>query len=987
MFPYASLRMSMSVDTAAAGPGHHRTPMMSFFFLFFINLHPTVDAQARKELELRYVIEEELAVGSQVADLTLDADLGQRFGKDAVGLLQFRFLSQPPCDIAVDESTGVVTTRGRIDRETICRDDDPCRFRLDVAVTPMTFFTIVKLSIEVADINDNDPEFHPSIVRHEMSEASQLGAGFALPRARDKDLGRNSVDRYELVSSTPDEEDCFELSLSKKLDGTTDVRLVLVRSLDREAKDLHRMKVFAYDGGLPVRSGSIDVEVVVTDANDNAPVFEYDSYEVGVVENIAQSTTVARVRASDRDIDRNGQVVHYFSPQTVESYGDVFAIDASTGEIQVVGVVDFESTPVYRLIVNAKDGGQDPLTSETMIVVRVKDANDNPPLIIINTLVASNTSVAKVVEGIEPGSFVAHILVSDADSGLNGLFNCSLDIEDQFQLRSTSDGEYMVFSKVSLDREQRELYSIQLTCMDGGQPPLSSTSSLDIGVVDINDHDPHFERSEYDVEVFENNYLGASLVQVTAKDDDSDRNARLVYRIPEDVSQYFEIDPLDGTIRAKDSLDRERIPSHLFYVYATDQGDPVRTGSALISLTVLDVNDEAPQFQSTSGPLSVPENRPAGTEVGVLSARDADDFPMNAFSFSFLPGGSLSDAFAIDRGSGRITTTRVLDREEREFYQLIAVVRDDHSPALSSTATVSIFVSDENDNVPTWVEPTWLEATPPVGRQAASPKSELTNITMIVVPSLAPAGTVLVRVKADDPDAGLNGQVVYSISGKDTCSEFFDVDSTSGRVTLTRDMIDCPDNVTLELNVTASDLGSPAKQSSARLRFLVQRSSTSPLPQDHHGSLAHLSFNLIIVLALSVAAGSGAILSILVVCFVMRNRNRRDTDSQKYNCRVEAIKAMKLKDSAVSDPKKSDLDRCFCSVQLMDSAGKGSERSPSSWKGSGDTSPGGYAMTRSMTGKEEVTSKPQSVAVLTRTGVGREVVITRTFEVTIDDFL
>lgn len=954
---------------------------MSFLFLFFSNLLP-VNGQAQKEL--RYVIQEELAVGSQVADLTLDADLGQRFGKDAVGLLRFRFLSQPPCDIGVEESTGIVTTRGRIDRETICKDDDLCRFRLDVAVTPMNFFTIVKLSIEVADINDNEPEFNPSRVRHEMSESSQLDAAFTIPRARDKDLRRNSVDRYELVSSTPDEEDCFELSLSKKLDGTTDVRLVLVRSLDRETRDLHHMKVLAYDGGLPPRSGSIEVEVVVTDANDNAPVFEYDSYEVGVVENIAQSTTVARVRASDRDIEKNGQVVHYFSSQTIESYGDVFAIDASTGEMQVVGVVDFESTPVYRLIVNAKDGGQDPLTSETMIVIRVKDANDNPPLIVINTLVAFNTNIAKVTEGIEPGSFVAHILVSDADSGLNGQFNCSLDVEDQFQLRSTSDGEYMILNKVSLDREQRELYRVQLTCMDGGQPPLASSSSLDIGVVDINDHDPRFEKTKYDEEVFENNYLGASLVQVTATDDDKGQNAQLLYKIPENVSQYFEIDSLDGTIRAKDSLDRERISFHHFYVYATDKGDPVRTGSALISLTVLDVNDEAPVFRSTSDSLSVPENRPAGTEVGVLSAQDADDYPLNAFSFSFLHGGSLSDAFAIDRLSGRITTTRILDREEREFYQLIAVVRDDNSLVLSSTATVSIFVYDENDNGPTWVEPSWLEPSPV--ERPSSLEPELNNITMIVIPSLAPAGIMLIRVRADDPDAGLNGQVVYSISGKDPCSELFDIDSSSGRVTLTMDMSDCADNVTLELNVTASDLGSPARQSSARLRFLIERSSPPPVPQDRHGSLAHLSFNLVVILALSVAAGSGAILSIIVIAFVMRNRTRRDLDSQKYNCRVEAIKAMNLND-ATCDPTKSDLDRCFRSVQLTDSTGKGSEQSHCSWKGNRAASPGGDAVTRGMTGKEEVTSKAESVAVLMKPEGRREAIVTRTFEVTRENCL
>ena len=100
----------------------------------------------------------------------------------------------------------------------------------------------------------------------------------------------------------------FTLQTQRKLDGSTDVQLVLKRALDRESRDLYKVKVVAYDGGSPPRSGSVEVKVVVTDANDNGPVFEYSSYEVTVAENIDVGTTVAKVTAFDADAGINAEV-------------------------------------------------------------------------------------------------------------------------------------------------------------------------------------------------------------------------------------------------------------------------------------------------------------------------------------------------------------------------------------------------------------------------------------------------------------------------------------------------------------------------------------------------------------------------------------------------------------------------------------------------------------------------------------------------------
>ena len=94
----------------------------------------------------------------------------------------------------------------------------------------------------------------------------------------------------------------------RKLDGSTDVQLILTSALDRESRDLYKVKVVAYDGGSPPRSGAVEVKVIVSDANDNGPLFEYSSYEVTVAENIAMGTTVAKVTAFDADAGINAQV-------------------------------------------------------------------------------------------------------------------------------------------------------------------------------------------------------------------------------------------------------------------------------------------------------------------------------------------------------------------------------------------------------------------------------------------------------------------------------------------------------------------------------------------------------------------------------------------------------------------------------------------------------------------------------------------------------
>jgi len=186
--------------------------------------------------ELHYTIPEELPVGHVIADIVTDARLAEHYPPEVVvgGELRFTLLTLPTMPVVVDESTGRLITSGRVDREEICTTSGmtssaPCRVRLDVAVHPVQYFRIVKVSVDVTDVNDNAPVFRPAAIVRDISEAASAGSGFVIPTARDADTAEFGVTKYLLTdvdgrAATADEP--FGLSISRKLDGSTEVRNV-----------------------------------------------------------------------------------------------------------------------------------------------------------------------------------------------------------------------------------------------------------------------------------------------------------------------------------------------------------------------------------------------------------------------------------------------------------------------------------------------------------------------------------------------------------------------------------------------------------------------------------------------------------------------------------------------------------------------------------------------------------------------------------------
>ena len=162
----------------------------------------------------------------------------------------------------------------------------------------------------------------------------------------------------------------------------------------------------AYDGGEPPRSGSLVIDVDVRDVNDNVPTFAGNAtFAATVDENVPIGTVIATLRAEDADSGPNAQISYRLSPETARDFGRTFGVRANTGELFTRAALDHESRADYALYVTASDratgtgndvivddGGGGSLSSQALVVVRVRDVNDNAPNIDVHVLPSSSTS-------------------------------------------------------------------------------------------------------------------------------------------------------------------------------------------------------------------------------------------------------------------------------------------------------------------------------------------------------------------------------------------------------------------------------------------------------------------------------------------------------------------------------------------------------------------------------------------------------------------
>ncbi|XP_061581281.1 protocadherin alpha-2-like isoform X32 [Cololabis saira] len=558
-----------------------------------------------------------------------------------------------------------------------------------------------RIDVKITDVNDNSPSFRENGITLNIPESSSAGERYLLPMANDADTGSNSVKGYKLSAN-----EYFSLDVQSSEQHSESAELILQKSLDREKKSTIHLILTAVDGGKPVRSGTLNIVVHVMDVNDNPPVFTQPLYKAHVIENALVDTSILSVSATDLDEGINSEITYSFIERGNFNPEDLFSINPDTGEITVVGKVDYEENPAYDIRIQARDKGTPSRSVHGKLLVEVIDVNDNIPEIVVTSL------MSPVKEDAELGTVVALVTVTDKDGGKNGQTDAKLLGLVPFKLKLNYKNYYSLTVDGPLDRESVSQYNVTIIATDEGYPSLSSTSILPVHISDVNDNAPLFSEPVINLHMKENSAGGATVSIITAIDSDVGGNAKVTYSLLNSYSKsipltsMININSETGDIVSLQSLDYEELKMLQFKVQATDSGVPPLSSNVTVNLFILDENDNNPTIltpYSEHGSViseSIPYSAEAGYFVAKIRAVDADS-GYNALLSYHLTEPKGNNLFRIGTSTGEIRTKRRMSDNDLKSHPLVVLVSDNGEPSLSATVSIDVMVVESTPDIQT----------------------------------------------------------------------------------------------------------------------------------------------------------------------------------------------------------------------------------------------------------------------------------------------
>uniref|UniRef100_A0A667ZZJ2 Cadherin EGF LAG seven-pass G-type receptor 1 n=1 Tax=Myripristis murdjan TaxID=586833 RepID=A0A667ZZJ2_9TELE len=677
----------------------------------------------------------------------------------------------------INSQTGSITTVQALDREV--KDTHVFKVTVTDNGNPKRFANSF-LTVTVSDTNDHGPVFEQTEYRVSIRENVEVGFEVMTIRATDGDAPSNANMIYKIINDD---------GINSVFEIDPRNGLVRIRERpDRETRAKYQLIVEANDQGKDPgpRSATATVHISVEDENDNYPQFSEKRYVVQVPENVAVNTKIIQVEATDKDEGNNAKVHYSIISGNIKGQ---FYIHSPTGVIDVINPLDYEMIREYNLRIKAQDGGRPPLINGTgMVVVQVVDVNDNAPMFV------STPFQATVLENVAIGYSVIHIQAIDADSGENARLEYRLtDTTPGFPFTINNSTGWITVS-IELDRETTEFYTFGVEARDHGIPVMTSSASISITVLDVNDNVPTFTEKIYSLKINEDALVGTSVLTVTAVD--RDVNSVVTYQISSgNTRNRFAITSQSGggliTLALPLDYKQERQ-----YVLTVTASDGTRYDTAQVFINVTDANTHRPVFQSANYQVMISEDRPVGSTVVVISATD-EDTGENA-RITYVMEDNVPQ-FKIDPDTGAITTQMEIDYEDQVSYTLAIIARDNGIPQKSDTTYVEIMILDANDNAPQF----------------------LRDMYQGTVLEDAPLLTSVLQISASDRDSGSNGRVSYTFQGGDDGDGDFTIETYSGIIRTNR-KLDRENVPVYNLKAFAVDKGFPPLKAPISIHIVVQ---------------------------------------------------------------------------------------------------------------------------------------------------------------------
>ncbi len=499
-----------------------------------------------------------------------------------------------------------------------------------------------------------------------------------------------------------------------------------------------------------------------------------------------------------------------------------FAVDLEKGDLIVNERIDRESLCGYNVpcVLPLQAVLENPLQMHR-VEIEVQDINDNTPNF------KSNERLLNIPESINSGAKFPLESAIDSDVQSNSLKSYSLSNNNNFVLNvKTQDAVKIpeLVLKQPLDREKQAIHKLILTAADGGNPVRTGTCEITVVVLDNNDNAPEFEKTFYET-VVDENVSSQEIMRVKAIDLDEGLNGEIEYFFADQTldTALFNINQQTGVITVKGQLDHEQASLHKFDIVAKDKGNPQLEGHCSVKIKVNDVNDNAPDIIITSLSSPIPENSSNGTVISLISTKDADLGENGKVKLTLVPGTpfrlnpTMSNHFAL-------LTNGPLDRETYSEYKIELKAVDAGSPPLSSVKTVTIGISDVNDNPPMFAEKSYT----------------------VYAKESSAHDSILYSVSAHDPDLGENAKISYSILDSKVhdvpVSSYVYINSENGSI-FSMQSFDYEKIKVFQILVQAKDRGSPSLSSNATVHvFISDQNDNAPAviyPFTSMGSVTH----------------------------------------------------------------------------------------------------------------------------------------------------